>query len=307
MLLRFVRMMGNCGVKLPRVVIVEPDRPVLDALEGHLGQRYRGQYAVVGTTSPEAALATSRQLTDRGDDVALVLVAQAVAGDPAGPGGRDLVGELRAAHPDASRALVARTGDVEAAMLAVNEVGFHGYVVAPFVPPDAQLYPVLDELLRDWRERAAVPRLVVEMVMDTGDAVARIPAGANLFDAAHLVARTQVGDLMVVDEGDAFVGVLSEGDILRNALPDLDAIVDAGGTLHDAYQLFVRRAQALAARPILPLVIKEPIVMRPGDHVAQAATILVERQIRRLPVVDAGVLVGTVSRANICQAIVGRV
>jgi CBS domain-containing protein len=55
----------------------------------------------------------------------------------------------------------------------------------------------------------------------------------------------------------------------------------------------------------MPLVIREPIVMHPDDHVARAATVLIERQIRRLPVVQDGRLVGTVSRANICQAVVG--
>jgi CBS domain-containing protein len=38
--------------------------------------------------------------------------------------------------------------------------------------------------------------------------------------------------------------------------------------------------------------------------VAKAATVLVERQIRLLPVVSEGKLVGTVSRADICHAII---
>jgi response regulator RpfG family c-di-GMP phosphodiesterase len=41
------------------------------------------------------------------------------------------------------------------------------------------------------------------------------------------------------------------------------------------------------------------------DHVAKAAVILINQQIRRLPVVKSSYLVGTVSRANICQAVVG--
>jgi CBS domain-containing protein len=43
--------------------------------------------------------------------------------------------------------------------------------------------------------------------------------------AAELVAMSGVSDLMVVDGEGRFVGVLSEGDILRAALPDIDDLV----------------------------------------------------------------------------------
>jgi CBS domain-containing protein len=101
------------------------------------------------------------------------------------------------------------------------------------------------------------------------------------------------------------VGVLSEGDILRAALPNFDEILAEGGTLFDAYRLFLRKGQELSQRPIMPLVIRNPLVLHPDDHVAKAATVLIDLQIRRLPVVENGQLVGTVSRANICQAVVG--
>jgi CBS domain-containing protein len=110
---------------------------------------------------------------------------------------------------------------------------------------------------------------------------------------------------MVVDELNTFVGILSEGDILRAALPDLDEIRAQGGSLADAFGVFVQKGQALAYRPILPLVIREPIVLSPDDHVTAAAVILVDKMIRRLPVVADGKLVGTLARADVCRAVVG--
>ncbi len=286
---------------LPAIVIVDPDRQALEAMEQHLRRRYHGQYQVVGTPSAEVALGLCHELGQRDEPVALLLAAE----DVAEAAGADILAKARAAQPNAGRVLTTRNPDVEAAMLAVNQLGVHRYVVTPCVPPETKLYPIVDEVLDDWRERASVPYLVVSAVMDTGEAVRRIQSDATMYDAAQTVAATQVGDLMVIDEGETFVGVLSEGDIIRNALPDFDEIIAAGGTLHDAYQLFVRKAQALAGTPILPLVIRDPIVLRPDDHVAQAATILIDHQIRRLPVVEEGRLMGTLSRANICSAVVG--
>jgi predicted transcriptional regulator len=134
---------------------------------------------------------------------------------------------------------------------------------------------------------------------------ARIRHNSNIQHAAEIVALSGVSDLMVVDEDDIFCGVLSEGDILRTALPDIDEILDEGGTLDDAFEILMRKGQELSDLPIAPLIIEEPIIVDPEDHVAKAATVLLNRQIRLLPVVHEGKLMGTISRADVCRAVVG--
>jgi predicted transcriptional regulator len=134
---------------------------------------------------------------------------------------------------------------------------------------------------------------------------ARIRHDANVHRAAEIVGLSRASDLMVVDNDGNFIGVLSEGDILRTALPDIDEILDEGGSLNTAYNIFLDKGKNLADLPITPLVIQEPIIVDPDDHVAKATTVLVDRQIRLLPVVKDGKLVGTVSRADVCQAVVG--
>jgi CBS domain-containing protein len=148
-----------------------------------------------------------------------------------------------------------------------------------------------------------VQQMSVREVMTTHPA--RIRYDANLHEAAELVAMSGVSDLMVVDDASNFVGVLSEGDILRAALPDIEEILDEGGSLNTAFGIFLHKARNLSDLPITPLVIQEPIVVDPDDHVAKATTVLIDRQIRNLPVVKNGVLVGTVSRGDICRAVVG--
>lgn len=134
---------------------------------------------------------------------------------------------------------------------------------------------------------------------------ARIRQSSNIQHAAEIVALARVSDLMVIDEDDNFRGVLSEGDILRAALPDIDEILDEGGTLDDAFEIFMHKGQELADLPIAPLIIEEPIIVDPEDHVARAATVLLNRQIHLLPVVHEGKLIGTISRADVCRAVVG--
>jgi CBS domain-containing protein len=283
----------------PVIVVVDDDEAAVKRFARDVLERYGSGYRILQARSTPDGLASCTALRDRGERVALMIAAQ----DVPASGGVAFLLEAQALHPDAGRILLTTHADVEAAILGVNEVGLDRYLVKPWDPADERLFPVLDEVLADWRDRSLLPYTRVNSVMDTE--VAWIGHGANLRDAAEIVAASGVGDLMVLDEAGSFVGVLSEGDILRNALPDFDEILAAGGTLYSAYQLFVRKSRELSDKPITPLVIVDPLVMDPTDHVAEAATVMIERQIRRLPVVEDGRLVGTVSRANICQAVVG--
>jgi len=128
---------------------------------------------------------------------------------------------------------------------------------------------------------------------------------SNIYAAAELVSHSRASDLMVVDASDRFVGVLSEGDILRRALPDLGKILDEGGSLIDAFDIFVDNGRVLSELSIRSLVISDPMTIGPNDHIARAASALVDRQIRLLPVTEGERLVGTVSRADVCRALVG--
>jgi CBS domain-containing protein len=280
-------------------MIVNDDPALLIALERDLGRRYLPGYRLVASASGVEALASLCDVCDQGDPVALVFANQGLSGMT---GARFLL-EARRRRPEAGHVLLAAFPDAEAAMADVNEGGLDSYLVVPWEPATEKLYPVVDELLADWVERTRIPYLRVGGVMDTE--FVTISLGATMHEAATLVAISGVGDLMVVGPGGGFAGVLSESDILRNTLPQFDDIVEAGGTLYDAYQLFVHKGRELHDKPIEPLVITEPLVMHPDDHVAKAATLLLDRRIRRLPIVTGRSLVGTISRANICRAVVG--
>jgi CBS domain-containing protein len=132
---------------------------------------------------------------------------------------------------------------------------------------------------------------------------ARIRLGTTMRQAAEVVASTQVSDLMVVDEENNFVGVLSEGDLIRAVLPRYEELMAGGGSMSEAFEEFVDKGKSLADGPIEPLVIKTPITVAPSDPVLRAASTMIAKQIRRLPVVDKGKLVGTVARADICRGV----
>jgi CBS domain-containing protein len=133
--------------------------------------------------------------------------------------------------------------------------------------------------------------------------VTRILIGTTLRQAAEISALSSAADLVVVDDAGTFKGVLSEGDLMRAALPSLSDAMASGEILSGAYDLLEEKARALADHAIDGYVIRDPITLSPNDPLQKAAALMASKQIRRLPVVEGGKLVGTVSRADICRAV----
>jgi CBS domain-containing protein len=125
------------------------------------------------------------------------------------------------------------------------------------------------------------PMLTVADVM-CADPV-RVREETSVAEAVRLLQSTSCSDLMVVGKGDLWVGVVSEGDLLRACLP---AYADLGGrSLVEAGDVLLARA-ARAAN-------------------TSAATVMASMQIRRLPVVDGdGRLAGTLARADLIAGLV---
>src|SRR4051812_24206116 len=104
----------------------------------------------------------------------------------------------------------------------------------------------------------------------------RIRESESIRKAVEILAYTDCSDLMVVgDDGDAFMGILAEGDLLRAALPSVSDVLEAGGSMAGAFDLFVKRGGALSGEPVAPHVIREPIRICPDDHIGKIAVILV--------------------------------
>jgi thioredoxin reductase (NADPH) len=123
---------------------------VLNAVERDLRKKYGQAYRVLKADSGEAALGALRELQKRGQPVALLIADQRM---PQMTGVQFL--ELaRALFPQAKKVLLTAYADTEAAISAINEADLDHYLMKPWDPPEERLYPILDELLEDWKTHA---------------------------------------------------------------------------------------------------------------------------------------------------------
>ncbi len=107
--------------------------------------------------------------------------------------------------------------------------------------------------------------------------------------------------LPVVDADQRVVGILTDGDLLKRAnLPAISAQKGLSrAEVRDA-MLSIHQAGFTVAQAMTP----DPITVTPHTTVAQAVQLMVQHDVKRLPVVDDdGRLLGMVSRVNVLRAL----
>ena len=120
-------------------------------------------------------------------------------------------------------------------------------------------------------------------------------------DVAAILAANGISGLPVCDAERHVMGVVSEADILFKEHNPLEG--RRGGPLAWLADGTVATAVAKAdARTARDAMTAPPVTIRPHQSVAEAARIMSDRQVNRLPVVKDDTLVGIVTRADLVRA-----
>ncbi len=133
--------------KKPTLMLVDDDPQVLAAIRRDVRRKYHKNYRVMGAESAAAALEALAELQTRGEPVAMMISDQRMPT----MNGVDFLEKARDLHPQAKRLLLTAYADTEVAIQAINDVSLDYYLMKPWDPPEEKIYPVLDELLFDWR------------------------------------------------------------------------------------------------------------------------------------------------------------
>lgn len=120
---------------------------------------------------------------------------------------------------------------------------------------------------------------------------------------ANLLMTHDLSALPVLNDLGKIVGIVTEGDLIRRAsrIKGPAALEVLGGIFYlespTKYIEDLKRSMGSFAKDIMS---KDVITVGPDMIIAEAATLLVENKIKRLPVVDSeGNLIGIVSRKDI--------
>src|SRR5688572_30044808 len=137
----------------PVIFSIDDDPSVLNSVERDLRARYGQDYRILSINQGRAGLDYLKKLQQRNETVALFLVDQRMPE----MSGVEFLEEAIRTFPQAKRVLLTAYADTQAAIDSINEVGLDYYLMKPWHPPEERLYPVLDELLEDWKIHIRLP------------------------------------------------------------------------------------------------------------------------------------------------------
>jgi CBS-domain-containing membrane protein len=121
------------------------------------------------------------------------------------------------------------------------------------------------------------------------DGVISVNARANLLDAARLLVNGGVSAMPVIDDQGMMVGIVSEADLIRR----MAAEPDAGKVVADA-----------KARQVSEIMTRDVVTAGEETSLRELANLMLSRNIKRVPILRDGSIVGIGIRIDLLQAVV---
>jgi CBS domain-containing protein len=143
-------------------------------------------------------------------------------------------------------------------------------------------HQVLDNWVRIIHAREWAYRVTVASLLDEkGREVFSVSPATSVVDAAALLREHGIGSVIVLDQEQAIVGLVSERDIVRG---------------------LAEKGSQLMQEPVHSIMTHKVIIANSSDNMMLVMACMSERRIRHLPVVEEGRLIGVISIGDVVKA-----
>ena len=148
--------------------------------------------------------------------------------------------------------------------------------------------------LRMLHEVELAPQLSVRELMTESPRSTR--ADTLLREAARDLVQSGIGALPVIDANGLLVGMLSERELMRHML----SLASINGSIPRP-QSGVERAR----RTVRDVMTRQVLCVSPDQPLAEVASLMTNKDVDRVPVVEEGRLVGFLTRGDIVRKLIG--
>jgi CBS domain-containing protein len=136
----------------------------------------------------------------------------------------------------------------------------------------------------------------------------------NIMDVIELFRKHKISGAPVVDNDNVIVGIISESDIIKTLTThdeDINIILPSPFDLIELplkttlkIEEFKEDIQNALKTKVKDVMTKDVITISPDTSINEAANIMVKNNIKRLPVIKNGTLVGIITRGDLMEALI---
>jgi CBS domain-containing protein len=128
--------------------------------------------------------------------------------------------------------------------------------------------------------------------------ISKVGPEIHLRRILQLLLRSNLNDLVVVDNEDRLLGIVTYSDLSRRLLPSEQELMD-----HEEYltnpELMEDRVENILDVPVDEVMTKRIITISPESNAIKAGAIMHAHKVRQLPVVENQKVVGIISHSDI--------
>ena len=130
---------------------------------------------------------------------------------------------------------------------------------------------------------------------------------APVTEAARLMVDNKVGALPVLRD-DTLVGLVTEGDLIMQDVkvefPTYIHLLDGLILYPPATQRFESELRKAVAAHVDDVMTPDPVTVQASASIEDAVTLMVDRDVSRIPVLDGERLVGVVAKSDVVRSLV---
>lgn len=130
-----------------------------------------------------------------------------------------------------------------------------------------------------------------------------VGAGTSVREAARMMVERGVGSVLVLDGGRRLLGIVSEGDFVgkKGGMPFSSRV--AAYIFGDYIDLTGLKAayDGVASLPVRDVMTTDVATVGPQATLEEVISLMLERDVKRVPVVDGGHVVGVIARHDLLK------
>lgn len=134
--------------------------------------------------------------------------------------------------------------------------------------------------------------------------IVSIKRNNTIDEIARVMVENKVSGLPVLSDGGYLIGIVTEGDLLRREMtPRLPEFINILGAViyYHGVERYNEDFKKILAKTAVDIMTDDVITVKEGTDVGEVAKIMLDNNIKQIPVVDGSKLIGLITRADIVK------